>query len=202
MLSFQRPLKRLAAVALCAILLCGSAAAASGKFPDVAEQADYATAVGCLSEIGVIVGFENGEFKPKDTITRAQAAAIICRMKGVADKAADTRETPFTDVPQSHWAAGYIAVAANLGIITGYGDGTFGPEDTLTYAQMLSMLINAWGYTDMARYAGGWPAGYLAVAREYSLVGSDVDGDAPCPRGAVAQMCFRTLMVDGASWKD
>lgn len=192
----------LAAAALCVALLCTGTAASTSQFPDVSQTADYATAVCCLSEIEVIVGFENGEFRPEDTITRAQAAAIICRLKGVAAKAEEMTESPFTDVPDSHWAAGYITVAEALEIITGYGDGTFGPEDTLTYAQMLSILINAWGYTDMAKYSGGWPEGYLAVAREYGLIGSDVNGDAPCPRSAVAQMCYRALLVDGASWME
>lgn len=187
-------------VMLCAVLFCGSAAGVGSKFPDVPEDADYVTAVRCLSELEIIVGFENGEFRPDEPITRAQAAAIICRLKGAAAKAEEMQESPFTDVPDSHWATGYITVAEALEIISGYGDGTFGPDDTLTYAQMLSILVNAWGYTDMAKYSGGWPEGYLAVAREYRLIGNDVDGDAPCPRSAVAQMCYRALLVDGASW--
>lgn len=196
----QKWSRRLAAMALCVMILCGSAVGAGSKFPDVADDAEYMTAVRCLSEIGVIMGFENGEFRPDDTITRAQAAAIICRLKGVSAKAEEKTESPFTDVPDNHWAAGYITVAEALEIISGYGDGTFGPEDTLTYAQMLSILINAWGYTDMAKYSGGWPEGYLAVAKEYRLIEDDVDGDAPCPRSAVARMCYRALLVDGASW--
>lgn len=194
--------RRVVASVLCALFLCGSAFAGNSGFPDVSAQAEYAAAVRCLSATGILVGFENGEFRPDETITRAQAAAIICRLKGVAGQAEEMHDMPFTDVPQDHWAAGYITVAEALEIISGYGNGTFGPEDTLTYAQMLSILINAWGYADMAKYSGGWPEGYLAVAREYGLIGSNVNGDAPCPRGAVAQMCYRALLVDGASWAE
>lgn len=194
--------RRLASMALCAAMLCGGTAAASSRFPDVPYDADYATAVRCLSELKVIVGFENGEFRPEDTVTRAQAAVIVCKLKGAAAKAKEQerKESPFEDVPDGHWAAGYIAVAERLNMISGYGDGRFGPDDTLTYAQMLSVLINVWGYTDMAKYSGGWPEGYLAVAREYGLIGNGVDGDAACPRSAVAQMCYRAMLVDGASW--
>lgn len=185
---------------LCVLTLCGNVQAAGKQFPDVPKNADYATAVRCLSEIEVIVGFRDGEFKPDATITRAQAAAIMCRLKGVAKKAEEIKKSPFTDVPETHWAEGYIAVAEDLGIINGYSDETFRPDNTLTYAHMLTIIVNAWGYADMAKYSGGWPDGYLAVAKEYGIIEGDVDGDAPCPRAAVAQMCFKALLVDKASW--
>lgn len=135
-------------------------------FPDVPEDATYAQAVGSLAQMGVITGDEKGNFNPNDTINRAEVAAIICRITGVEDDAKGMKNVVFTDVPSTHWAVGYVAKAVEHGVINGYGNGTFGPSNPVTYAQMVKMLVCAWGYEEEAQAKGGWPNGYLQVANE------------------------------------
>jgi len=119
----------LAGLLIGGILTCPALAA---PFPDVDENAKYADAVAYLSEVGIMCGDDKGNFNPDKTVTRAEMATIICNMLGEADDITKTGGI-FNDVPESHWASGYIAKAVSLKIISGYGDGSFGPDDTVTY---------------------------------------------------------------------
>ncbi len=159
------------AVFFCIFYLSGQAFGKTNTFPDVPQDADYAEAVETLVSLRIISGDENGNFNPESTITRAEAAVIMCRMTGVGDILEST--SVFTDVPPEHWAAEYISKAAELEIISGYGDGKFGPDDPVTYEQMVKMLVSAWGYDDLAQKSGGYPEGYLSVAEEFNII-SDI----------------------------
>lgn len=181
---------------LCMVLLCGTAFADVGgsPFPDVPENADYAEAAAVLAEFGIFKGDTEGNFNPDKTISRAEAAAVICRMLGVEEEAKQLTNVVFTDVPASHWAAGYVAKAAELGIIGGYGNGKFGPSDPVTYAQMVKMLVCATGYESVAAENGGWPQGYLSAAVGLGFV-SEVPAsyhDA-IPRSTVAVLVYHAM---------
>lgn len=203
-------------VLLCAIflgaLLCGTALAdvewsdseyvtsqtgktgSAGTFSDVPEGAAYAEAVEKLAKAGIITGDENGKFNPDNTITRAETAAIMCRLMGVEDEAKALTKSSFSDVSAAHWAVGYIAKAAEMEIINGYGDGNFGPEDKVTYEQVVKMLVCFLGNEDLAKASGGYPDGYLAVAKTAGITGDmtfTASGNAP--RHAVAQLIVNAL---------
>lgn len=145
-------------------------AKASGAFPDVADTADYAEAVSVLNNMGIMVGDEQGNFNPNKTVTRAEMAAIICRMIGETENFG-TDGTQFSDVLSTHWANSFIIKASSLGIIGGYEDGTFRPDETVTYAQALTMVVRAMGLEDRALEAGGYPDGYIKIANENGLAG-------------------------------
>lgn len=86
-------------------MLISSVCAAS--FPDVDKDADYAEAVEILNDMGIMQGNSDGKFNPNSNVTRAQLAAILCRSLG------ETQDLPtngeqFSDVPESHWANGFI----------------------------------------------------------------------------------------------
>lgn len=184
------------AFALCAALLCTTASAdvTSTPFPDVPSDADYAEAVAVLAELGIFKGDRAGNFNPDQTISRAETAAVICRMLGVAEEAAQLTTVVFTDVPASHWAVGYVAKAQELGIIGGYGGGKFGPGDPVTYEQMVKMLVCAWGYGDDGQAAGGYPNGYLTLANELGITDDMHSSNSQwVPRSVVAQLSYNTL---------
>ena len=121
-----------------------------------------------VSDIGLMVGDSSGNFNPNQAVTRAEMAALVCRMLGETEDLQTSDK--FTDVPESHWANGYIARAAELGIVNGYGDGRFGPSDTVTYEQALAMVINALGGQIEADIVGGYPDGYIIVAEDFGIV--------------------------------
>ena len=104
-------------------------------FSDVAADAWYCSSVSTLSRMGIIAGYPDGTFRPNAPITRAEFAAIATRFDNNGDK------TPvsFTDII-GHWAEGEITVAANHGWVSGYGDGTFRPQNQITRAETMSLV--------------------------------------------------------------
>ena len=172
-------------------------AAGSGTFPDVPEDAGYAEAVEALAELGVLQGDNAGNFNPYSTITRAEAATIICRLLGVEEQAQARKDSVFTDVPSSHWAVGYIAEVVELGIVNGYGNEMFGPSDPVTQQQMIKMLVCAWGYKYDAERFGDWPNGYIQVAENLGIIeDADYISDAAASRSMVAEWAYNILYID------
>lgn len=184
--------KRAISALLCGVLLLGGSTAGASSFPDVPDSADYAEAVEALYEQGIITGDENGKFNPGHTITRAESAAIICRLMGV--EVSGPERTSFSDVPSSHWASGYIAAAEESGVINGYGNGKFGPGDPVTYAQMVKMLVCVCGYEDIALMLGGYPSGYLSVGKEIGIETEEFhQAEERASRSTVAVLAYRSL---------
>lgn len=185
-------MKRILGCILVCVLMGGLLAYpvfAAGPFPDVDETAVYAEAAEAMKELGIMVGDEKGNFNPNKTVTRAEMAAIVCRMLGetVDLTTADT----FIDVPISHWANGYIAKAASSGIIGGYGDGRFGPSDAVTYEQAITMLVRFLDYEYEAKSAGGYPDGYIMIAQDLGLLkGINVKNGVALDRGNVAIIIY------------
>ena len=121
--------------------------AGAKEFKDDADVT-YDEAVAVISEVGVVDGYEDGSFKPGNTLTRGAAAKIICNLilgpTTAAELRADT--APYKDVPVSNTFSGYIAYCAKEGIISGYADGSFRPAGTLTGYAFMKMLLGALGY--------------------------------------------------------
>ncbi len=189
----MKNLKKVLALVVVFTMMVSSVAFAS-VYPDVAADADYANAVEVLSSLGLIKGDDKGNFNPDATITRAEFATMVTRLLGVENAA--TGVADFTDVPATHWATGYIAMAQQQGIISGYGDGTFGPENPVKYEEAVKMLVCALGYEQMAVSKGGWVAGYITTAYQIGLL-EDVNGSqgAGAPRSLVAQLCYNALDI-------
>lgn len=77
----------------------------------------------------IVFGDENGDSNPDNDITRAEFATILVRAVGLAP---GTGSTGLYDVASADWYSGYLETAAEYGIVTGYPDGTVGPNDTIT----------------------------------------------------------------------
>ncbi len=150
-------MKKLLAFMLATLLLLSALPLAGAAFKDegfIAEE--YTGAVAEMSARGIINGFEDGSFGPKKTLTRAQAAKILCVMLEGAEKAnALTKlDTGFADVPATHWAAKFVAYCVDKGIVAGVGDSKFDPDGKLSSAAFAKMLLIASG-EDGAKFTGG-----------------------------------------------
>lgn len=201
----MKNLKKTLAVVLAFAMILSMGAISTLAYSDVAEGTVVSEAVEILSNLDIITGYEDGTFKPSETVTRAQMAAIICRMLGYEDQAQSSMgSTVFEDVAADHWASGYINVAQAQQIINGYGNGKFGPEDKVTYEQAVKMIVAALGYDLAAASKGGYPTGYLAIASAKGITknANGRVGDAAA-RSAIAVLVYNSLeveLMDQTSW--
>ncbi|NJD02943.1 MAG: S-layer homology domain-containing protein, partial [Ruminiclostridium sp.] len=152
----MRNLKKLVAFIVTLAMIATFAIPAFAAAPTDVVGTAYEGAVSRLVALGVINGYPDGTFGPEDSITRAQFAAIVVRALGYESLAATAAGiTKFSDVAANHWGAGYINIAVSLGIIKGYGDGKFGPEDKVTFDQAVTMIVRALGQEAYAEAKGG-----------------------------------------------
>jgi uncharacterized repeat protein (TIGR02543 family) len=107
----------------------------TNSFSDVKESSWYNTAVSTMANMGIISGYPDGTFKPNESITRAEFAAIAARF----DAANVSSVADFSDIA-GHWAALEISKAANNGWVSGYPDGTFRPNQKITRAEAMSLI--------------------------------------------------------------
>lgn len=175
-----------------------SFAVSANSFPDVSKDASYAEAVTVLSSLNVMIGDEKGNFNPDKIMTRAEATALIMRVKGLAEAADGAKgATAFSDVAADHWASGSINLAYQSGVVKGMGDGTFAPESEVLYEQFVKMLVAALGYEPQVETLGGYPTGYLVVASQKNITkGATGSAGTPVARSVAARLLYNALDVN------
>jgi hypothetical protein len=94
----------------------------------------------------IVSGSGNGNYSPNKEITRAEFAAIVIRALGLK---AETTESSFADIKDTAWYAGYVDTAVSYGVITGYSNGKFGPNDKITREQAMTMIARAMKLTGL-----------------------------------------------------
>ncbi len=191
--------KLLGSVLALAILLgsVGGVGASAALAPDMQDNT-RAEAVETLGALNIMVGdAETGLFRPDDAIKRSEVAKIAVNALGLADVAESSNyPTKYPDVVDNHWANGYINVATNQKIVIGDDTGNFRPDDTITYAEAMTILVRVIGHEPSALAKGSYPAGYLVVGTENGLNRKAVaQANEPATRSLVAQMMFNALTV-------
>ena len=175
-------------VAVMLLSLMTTALAVTPSFSDIPD-ATTRQEVDILRMMGVISGDDKGNFNPTGTLTRAQFCKMVIEVMGRGDEESLFRtRTLFPDVRSSHWARGYINMAATTTIggtseggsdseggaaagtklIRGMSDGTFQPDRPITYAEAVTILMRTLSYDD-ASVGMLWPDGYLNLAGEIGL---------------------------------
>ncbi|MBE7027626.1 MAG: S-layer homology domain-containing protein, partial [Ruminococcaceae bacterium] len=136
-----------------------------------------------------------GNFNPDAEIKRSEFAAVVCRALG-QESAATSTVSKFPDVASNHWAVGYIGWAAGKEIVNGYEDGTFKPDNAVTYQEAVKMIMCALGFGPIAESDsyGGYPYGYLSLASTYGVTdGLSANPTAAAPRSLVAMLVENAL---------
>ena len=130
-----------------------------------------------------IVGYEDGEVKPNNNITRAEVATIFFRLLTDDARARYWSQTnDYTDVAADSWYNNAISTLSNMGIINGYEDGTFQPNASITRAEFTAIATRFFDYTaeydgafnDVSRSA--WYADCVQAAVDMGLVDGYPDG--------------------------
>ena len=138
------------------LLTVPAGAAAVTKFSDVSDSYT-ATAVESLRLMGVLDGYGDGTFRPDTVLNRAQFCKMaVYAMDGSSELGRYSTVTIFPDVKPSHWASSYINMAAKKGVISGFADGKFKPEQTVTAGQAVTIVMRGLGYKD-ENMVGVWP---------------------------------------------
>lgn len=195
----RKLLSLLTAAGLC-LGLTGYAGAAS--FPDVSD-ADTALAVEVLSGLGIVSGGSDGNYYPDQGLTRAQFCKLAVLAGGHGDQVSGSAyRTLFSDVTGSHWAAPYINLACEEGLVSGYGNGTFGPDDPVTVGQAVTVALRLLGYTT-DQVGPFWPEDYMALGEQLGLLeGVSRDPDHALTRGEAALMLYALLGQSDSTGKD
>ena len=198
MKTLKKTLVLVLAVALCFGLVGTAFASNLDSFTDAKDVSDeYVEATDLFVGLGIVKGMTDTTLVPQGTYTRAQAAKIVADLVlgvKIADKLSCSA-APFKDVAVDHWASGYIAYCVEEGIIAGYGDGNFGPEDELSGYAFAKMLLVALG-KDASDYVGEqWT---INVAKDAFKLGlfdgvTDAASSSAAEREQAIQMAFNAL---------
>lgn len=193
----RRIITFLLAVCMTVSLLAVPAGAASGAtvtFSDIGDRST-AMAVESLRLLGVLDGYGDGTFRPGTVLNRAQFCKMaVYAMNGSSELSRYRTVTIFPDVKPSHWAAAYINMAAKgKDIISGYADGRFHPDRTVTVGQAVTILMRMLGYKD-EDIGGIWPDSYMAEAATVGLTeGVSTNGSAGLTRAQAARLFLNLL---------
>ncbi len=172
---------------------------------DITAGTTVGRAVTELVKLGIINGYEDGTFRPDNTITRGEIAKIIITFMGQAEITSDVLPSGFQDVDSAnHWAKKFIKVASDLKIVNGYPDGTFMADNPVKYTEIVKMLVCMLGYGKVAesKTADGtpWYSGYMAVAAEKGILKNAAVNNVEdkASRATVAILAYNCLEVEPA----
>ena len=159
--------------------------AQAGRFSDVAATDWFFDSVEYTAEKGYFNGTGDGIFEPYTNVTRGMLVTVLGRLEGISEEPTDT---VYTDVDSDAYYAAHIAWATENGIVDGYGNGLFGPEDLVTREQMAKMTANylsyktgvtagdaSLAYTDSADISE-WATESVALAAQQGIMNGNADG--------------------------
>lgn len=181
-----------------AVVFCVNMAFAYENSGSDYEGAVYAEAVETLNGLGIISFFEDGTFRPEQSYSRADCAAVMIKLKGFSEKEIQIGNNyPWIDVNDETASVGAILKAYELGIIVGDGDGYYHPDKAVTMQQLEVMLVKILGYEKMAEQYGGFPLGYEKLASDLKLLkGVSGDSSQAVSRGNAAIMIYNALDIN------
>ena len=163
-------------------------------FTDVASDAWYAQAVAYVYRQGLMSGTAQDRFSPDLTTNRAMLVTILYRLAG---SPAVDGGSAFTDVSGGDWYANGVAWASVNGIVTGYGDGRFGPNDPITREQMAAILYRYAGFAGQSTTGQADLSGYTD-AGQISPYAAEAMGWA-VDRGLITGVSAGTLAPGGSA---
>ncbi|OGC07149.1 hypothetical protein A2230_06410 [candidate division WOR-1 bacterium RIFOXYA2_FULL_36_21] len=129
------------------------------------------------STVGLVEGYPDGTFKPERTLSRAELATLLVRASGT-EVTERPRSKVFKDVDPSHWAAPYIKEAIAMGLVQGYPDGNFRPNNKISKAEAITVLarydrlplekVEQKPFSDVA--VDNWAAKYVQAAKNAGVL--------------------------------
>lgn len=193
-------------------IFSASTSALTGNFSDVPPSAPHYDAIQYLKDQGIVEGYANGTYNPKQLVTKVEALKIILKGAGV-DLDSLAPMASYSDIVTTEWYIPYVNTATARGIVSGNNDGkkikSFTPTKKVNLAESLKMLVLAKGidmaivslpndtFVDVAN--GDWYAKYFSYAHTQPQPLIDVDGSRHAfpakdmTRADLAEVIYRLL---------
>jgi len=184
-------IKKVIVLLVAMLLVFSSLSIAQGDLQQQNEAAKRLVALKLLQ------GYEDGSLKLENPIKRSEFATLAVRLIGKESEVEKSKGTTiFKDVKKDHWASGYINIAVREGLVNGYGDNTFKPENNITNAEVLALLVRLLGYESSVSKEEVWPVNYVNAASKLGISNNPVIvADAQATRGDVVYFVDRSLLV-------
>ncbi len=176
-------------------------------FTDVTPQSDNSEAIAYLKENEIINGYDDGSFKPENTLNRAELLKILVESGGY-NTDPETHKDCFTDVG-SDWYAEYACYAKEEGWVNGYGDGSFKPSQEVTKSEAIKMLVevlqvplfDAMEMPFKDSQESDWHLDYLYTAQKLGILEEEgeeyfVPGKSILRKG-ISENIYRLLLLGG-----
>ena len=161
-------------------------------FTDLASTHRNQIAIGKLKEAGIIGGYADGTFKPGNKVNRAEFTKIVIGTK-YADEldSCNVAQNSFPDVPAEAWFAPYVCVAKAKGIIKGYPDGTFGPDQNIKFVEAAKIVAQLFAEVE-ADDSGAWYQPFVNTLEQESAIPEDVSAlEQELTRGQMSELIYR-----------
>lgn len=181
-------MKRIISCVLTAIMLFAALTSA------MAERNNEEDIMSLLSELNIMVGDDDGNLRLDDYVSRAEFAKVaVASSKSKNTIAEGIKISPFKDVTYRHWSAPYVRAAVSAGIVEGYIDATFKPDNTVSYEEALTMMLKVLGYTD-EDFGYSWPYGQIGLANNLEITKNmDAKQGEALTRRQVAHLLYNSL---------
>lgn len=215
-------LKKLLSGALAALMLSTSvfvlgATAADTEMPfrDVGKKKWYYDEVKFVYDNGLMNGVTKTTFEPDSNLTRAMFITVLGRLAGAEQSYTDR----FSDVKKKAWYSGYVGWAVDAGIVNGYSDGTFLPENNLTREEMAACISRYVDYMNInlpressapsafadAKKIGKWAREYVEVLRRAGIANGDqyekYNPKANITRAEMATVIMNVIEAQAKAWQ-
>lgn len=199
-------MKKLLATLVLSLTVFTSTAFAA--FSDVSSAHTHYAAITSLVDQGIVQGYEDGTFKPGNKVNRAEALKIILLGAGITVDGSSSAALLFSDVEEDDWHFDYVSTAVSLGIVQGYSDGTFKPEQTVNRAEALKMLLAAAEISVSSPSSApfedtptsAWYSAYANYAKTWNIQPPQSDGwwhpEEEVTRANLAEMVYRLQMTE------
>jgi len=189
---------RLVAILVAVCMVCF--VPATGLSAASAQAYSQEGAITLARTLNIMVGDEQGNLNLDQSVSRAEFTKMAVAMSQYRNMVATTGTTSvFRDCTFKHWAAPYVRVAVTNGMVNGYPDGTFRPENTVSLEEAITVMLKLLGYTN-ADFGTSWPYGQMGIAKNEHIL-DNVDkniGDA-LTRADVLKIVYNTLVANPKS---
>ena len=156
--------KRMLTALLTCCLALSLAVPALGAQAAVSED----EAAQAVTALGIMTGDASGDLDFSGQVTRAEFVTMAVKASPSGGQIGQAATSPYPDVPRDHWASGYVEAAVSLGLVSGYSDGTFRPDQPMGWAEGVSLVLALLGYGP-EDFSGAYPTGQLALAHSLGL---------------------------------